>query len=127
MREHGVAGGHQTAESWSGEFMVFVIAEPCVDVLDKSCADVCPVDCIYEGGRKLYINPDECIECGACMTACPNDAVYEDIYLPSDWVIYRAIDAEISASGASGGASRVGPLGRDHELIPALSQNRNQP
>ena len=39
--------------------MTYTIAEPCVDVMDKSCVEECPVDCIYEGGRMLYIHPDE--------------------------------------------------------------------
>ena len=46
--------------------MPYVIAQPCVDVKDKACVDECPVDCIYEGSRSLYINPNECVDCGAC-------------------------------------------------------------
>ena len=46
--------------------MPYFIAAPCIDVMDKSCIEECPVDCIYEGDRKLYINPRECIDCGAC-------------------------------------------------------------
>ena len=45
--------------------MPYVIAQPCVDVKDKACVDECPVDCIYEGSRSLYINPNECVDCGA--------------------------------------------------------------
>ena len=48
--------------------MPYVIAQPCVDVKDKACVDECPVDCIYEGSRSLYINPNECVDCGACET-----------------------------------------------------------
>src|SRR4051812_30719587 len=51
--------------------VTYVIAEPCVDLLDKSCMEECPVDCIYEGGRMLYIHPDECVDCGACEPVCP--------------------------------------------------------
>lgn len=58
--------------------MTYVIAEPCVDVLDRTCVDVCPVDCIYEGSRALYIQPEECIDCGACEPVCPVLAVYYD-------------------------------------------------
>jgi len=50
--------------------MAYIITETCVDLKDKSCVDVCPVDCIIDGGaedRMLYINPDECIDCGACV------------------------------------------------------------
>src|SRR4051794_3942201 len=52
--------------------MTFVIAEPCIDVKDRACVDECPVDCIYEGGRMLYIQPDECIDCAACEPVCPS-------------------------------------------------------
>lgn len=55
--------------------MVYVIGGSCIDVTDKSCVEVCPVDCIYEGGRKLYIQPTECIDCGACESVCPVSAI----------------------------------------------------
>ena len=59
--------------------MTYVIAQPCVDVLDKACIEECPVDCIYEGERMLYIHPDECVDCGACEPVCPVEAIfYED-------------------------------------------------
>ena len=58
--------------------MPYVIAGACVDVNDKSCVEECPVDCIYEGRRKSYINPRECIDCGACEPECPVDAIKPD-------------------------------------------------
>ena len=59
--------------------MTYTIAQPCVDVLDRSCVEECPVDFIYEGKRMLYIHPDECVDCGACEPACPVEAIfYED-------------------------------------------------
>ena len=51
--------------------MTYVIAQPCVDLKDRACVDECPVDCIYEGKRMLYIHPDECVDCGACEPVCP--------------------------------------------------------
>ena len=77
--------------------MSFIIGKKCVSTCDTACVDVCPVDCIHgpididgEGaevkklkedgkleGLQLFINPDECIDCGACVPACPPDAVYE--------------------------------------------------
>jgi len=45
--------------------VTYVIAQPCVDLKDKACIEECPVDCIYEGERSLYIHPDECVDCGA--------------------------------------------------------------
>ena len=61
-----------------GGTLPYVIAEPCIDVMDKSCVDECPVDCIYEGSRKLYISPVECIDCGACEPVCPVEAISQD-------------------------------------------------
>src|SRR5215467_10335996 len=55
--------------------MAYVINEHCIDELDGSCVENCPVDCIYEGLRKRYIQPDECIDCGACLPECPVDAI----------------------------------------------------
>ena len=62
--------------------MTYVIGGPCVDVMDKSCYEVCPVDCIYEGDRKLYINPEECIDCGACEPECPVTAIFPEEDVP---------------------------------------------
>ena len=56
--------------------VTYTIAEPCVDVMDKACIEECPVDCIYEGGRMLYIHPDECVDCGACEPVCPVEAIF---------------------------------------------------
>jgi ferredoxin len=76
--------------------MTYVIAEPCIDVLDISCVEVCPVDCIhYEEGvdRKLYIDPDECIDCGACEPACPVTAIFAEDDVPDNWKEYTELDA----------------------------------
>jgi ferredoxin len=51
--------------------VTYIIAEPCIDIKDKSCVDVCPVDCIHEFERILIIDPEECIDCGACEPECP--------------------------------------------------------
>ncbi|MSP21853.1 MAG: ferredoxin family protein [Dehalococcoidia bacterium] len=66
--------------------MTFVITQPCIDTTDQSCVEVCPVDCIHfeEGSdRMLYINPAECIDCGACQPACPVTAIYPDADVPA--------------------------------------------
>jgi NAD-dependent dihydropyrimidine dehydrogenase PreA subunit len=59
-----------TAVLRSVAVMTYVIGTACADVMHKSCVQECPVDCIYEGARTLYINPDECVDCGACKPAC---------------------------------------------------------
>lgn len=65
--------------------MPYIIAEPCIDVKDKSCVEACPVDCIYEGEKQLFIHPDECIDCGACVDPCPVDAIYHEDEIPEKW------------------------------------------
>ena len=62
--------------------MAYVIAEPCINVKDKACVEVCPVDCIYEGKDMLYIHPDECIDCGACEPVCPVKAIFAEDEVP---------------------------------------------
>ena len=76
--------------------MAYVIAEPCVDVKDKSCVEVCPVDCIHgkDEDRQLYINPDECIDCGACEPACPVQAIFPQEEVPEKWKQFIAINFE---------------------------------
>jgi len=68
--------------------MPFVIAEPCIGVKDRSCVEVCPVNCIYEGEDQFYIHPDECIECQACEAACPVQAIFPDSGVPEKWLDY---------------------------------------
>ncbi len=76
--------------------MTYVITSPCIDTTDQSCVDVCPVDCIHfeEGQDKiLYINPDECIDCGACEPACPVSAIFAEDDVPADQKIFTEINA----------------------------------
>ena len=58
--------------------MTYVITEACIDVKDQSCIEVCPVDCIYfeEEDRICYVEPEECIDCGVCESACPVQAIF---------------------------------------------------
>lgn len=105
--------------------LTYVIAEPCVDIRDKACLDVCPVDCIYEGARSLYINPEECIDCHACEPVCPVEAIYPDHELPAQWSEYteinRAFFVEVTDLGNPGGASNVPPQPVDHPAVAALA------
>jgi NAD-dependent dihydropyrimidine dehydrogenase PreA subunit len=101
--------------------MTFVIALPCVDVTDRACVDECPVDCIYEGERMLYINPDECTDCGACEPVCPVEAIYFEDDLPKDWKEFSTANAEFFEEiGTPGGAARLGPLGKDQPMVAVL-------
>lgn len=82
--------------------MTYVITSPCIGVKDGSCVDVCPVDCIhpaagepgYDGEEMLYINPEECIDCGACEPACPVTAIFEESATPAEEQKYIKINAD---------------------------------
>jgi ferredoxin len=76
--------------------MTYVIAETCVDVKDKSCVEVCPVDCIIgeDEDRMLFIDPDECIDCGACVDPCPVDAIFAEEDVPEQWAAYTEINRD---------------------------------
>lgn len=111
--------------------MVYVIAEPCIDVKDRACVAECPVDCIYEGGRSLYIHPDECVDCGACEPVCPVLAIYYEDDLPADWEQYQDDNARFFAEplpgrtvplGSPGGASRTGATEVDTPLVAGFER-----
>lgn len=76
--------------------MAYVIAAPCIDHNDRSCVEVCPVDCITADpavDRKFYVDPDVCIDCGACANACPNEAIFREDQLPAGWDGFAWVDA----------------------------------
>lgn len=81
--------------------MAYIVAEPCVKCKYTDCVDVCPVDCFVEGENFLAINPDECIDCGACVPECPTEAIFEETELPEKWAEYVEINAKLSASWPS--------------------------
>jgi NAD-dependent dihydropyrimidine dehydrogenase PreA subunit len=82
--------------------MAYVITEPCIGTKDASCVDVCPVDCIHprkdetdwDAMPQLYIDPDECIDCGACEPECPVNAIFPQDDVPEEWQSYVAINAD---------------------------------
>jgi len=82
--------------------MAYVIAEPCIGVKDTACVDACPVDCIhprkdeadFETVEQLYINPEECIDCGACVPVCQVSAIFALYDLPEKWAHFAQINAD---------------------------------
>ena len=106
--------------------MTYVIGAPCIDVKDRACVEECPVDCIYEGERSLYIQPDECVDCGACEPVCPVEAIYYEDDLPEDLVPFKDDNARFfaeplpgkdAAIGSPGGAAKMGVIDGDTELV----------
>ena len=76
--------------------MTYIIAEPCVDVKDAACVDVCPVDCIYtnDEDNMYYIHPEECIDCAACEPVCPVVAIFAEEDTPAHWDSYIDLNYE---------------------------------
>jgi NAD-dependent dihydropyrimidine dehydrogenase PreA subunit len=91
--------------------MTYVIGLPCVDLKDKTCIEECPVDCIYEGERMLYIHPGECIDCGACEPVCPVQAIaYEEDLSEADKPFADAARVAFAEFGSPGGATGAAPV-----------------
>jgi NAD-dependent dihydropyrimidine dehydrogenase PreA subunit len=90
---------HRSQETHT--FMTYVIAEPCINTKDTACVDACPVDCIhpkkddpkYATEPLLYIDPVECIDCGACVPVCPVSAIFALDDLPEKWNEFTAKNA----------------------------------
>ena len=74
--------------------LTYVIVEPCIGTKDQSCVEVCPVDCIYDAGDHFMINPEECIDCGACEPECPVEAIYPEDEVPDDMESYTTKAAD---------------------------------
>ena len=68
--------------------MTYIVAEPCIKCKYTDCVSICPVMCFYEGANCVVIDPDECIDCNACVPVCPVDAIYADDEVPEKWAHY---------------------------------------
>ena len=80
----------------------YVIAEPCIGVKDGACVAACPIPGCIQGDAdspQLYINPDECIGCGACESECPVGAIFPDDELPEKWLSFIETNADYFTKG----------------------------
>ena len=76
--------------------MTFVVTEPCFNCKYTDCIVVCPVECFYEGESMLYIHPQECIDCDACVPECPVEAIFGEENVPDEWKDYTQLNADMS-------------------------------
>jgi len=84
--------------------MPYIVCEPCRDCKYTDCVAVCPCDCFYQDDVQLYIDPDECIDCDACVSECPVQAIFPEANVPDRWAPYIQLNAErVSALKGSGG------------------------
>jgi ferredoxin len=77
--------------------MAFVVCEPCRDCKYTDCVTVCPTECFYQDESQLYIDPENCIDCEACVPECPVAAIFHDTAIPEPWVHFLQLNAERSA------------------------------
>jgi ferredoxin len=82
-----------------------VVCDPCHDCKYTDCVTVCPVDCFYEDEHQLYIDPEECIDCGACTPECPVAAIFSKEEVPTQWMHAIQINAERSAALKTAGGN----------------------
>ncbi|MEN0067495.1 MAG: 4Fe-4S binding protein [Myxococcota bacterium] len=78
--------------------MAHVITAPCVGTRDRACQRACPVDCIVDAGEHLAIDPVRCVDCGACVSACPVSAIFPEDRVPTEWAAWTSRNRERSAS-----------------------------
>lgn len=76
--------------------MAYIVTEPCINCKYTNCAAVCPVDAFREGPNFLVIDPFDCIDCDACVSECPVDAIYPDDEVPEEWEHYIDLNERLS-------------------------------
>ena len=76
--------------------MAHIVAEPCFNCKYTDCVVICPVECFYEGEAMLFIHPDECIDCEACVPECPVEAIFHEDNLPEELAGYKELNAEMA-------------------------------
>jgi ferredoxin len=76
--------------------MAHIVTQPCFGCRYTDCVVVCPVECFYEGEKMLYIHPDECIDCEACVPECPVEAIFHQDNVPEEWTSYVELNAEMA-------------------------------
>jgi ferredoxin len=77
--------------------MAYVVCQPCHDCKYTDCVTVCPMDCFYQDEQMLYIDPVDCIDCGACVPECPVEAIFADTDVPVKWTPFIQLNAERTA------------------------------
>lgn len=112
--------------------MTLIIKSECIDIKDGACTKVCPVDCIYEGGRMFYIHPVECIECGLCETICPVDAIRFDDEVAPEEAVFIQVNREyfedaVTGLGTPGGWNSANTTNIDHPVVAGSPENTARP
>lgn len=89
--------------------MTVIVTDKCDGCRFTDCVTVCPVACFHTDGTMVYVNPAECIDCGACIPVCPVHAIYEARDLPAEFEHWRGVNAE-RAAGLPNICEKLEPL-----------------
>lgn len=76
--------------------MAYVVTAPCFSCKYTDCVVVCPADCFHEGDQMLYIDPDSCVDCDACRSECPVEAIFHEDNVPDEWKDFVSLNAEMA-------------------------------
>jgi ferredoxin len=90
--------------------MTYVVCEPCVNCRYTDCVLVCPVEAFHLDDNAVWINPETCIDCDACVPECPVEAIFPEDKVPEEWTQYTAMNAEKSLSGLPIISEKLDPL-----------------
>ena len=90
--------------------MTYVVCEPCVNCRYTDCVVVCPVEAFHLDDNAVWINPETCIDCDACVPECPVEAIFAEDKVPEQWADYTAVNAEKSLSGLPIISEKLEPL-----------------
>ncbi len=87
--------------------MTHVVCQPCYDCKYTDCVAVCPVECFYQDEKMLYIDPQDCIDCEACVPECPVEAIFAESNVPDQWKNWIQINADESAKLKGSGTGHI--------------------
>lgn len=76
--------------------MAMVVTDPCKGCVNAYCKEVCPIDTFHIGPDRMVIDPDECIDCEACIAECPEEAIFYEDDVPQQWKHYVELNREMS-------------------------------
>ena len=101
--------------------MAYVVTSNCEDCRFTDCVEVCPVNCFYGDDRMLYINPNECIDCDACVPACPVEAIFALDDVPDDQKAWIQVNSDKTLGGGlENVTTKMDPLPSAEEKKAAL-------
>jgi len=111
--------------------MAFVVAEPCINCKYTDCVAVCPVECFWQDEKMLYIDPQDCIDCEACVPECPVEAIYAEANTPAQWTSYIQLNSEkcvvLKDSGHIAGVSTLAGMYPDADLFCLFAREQSVP